>query len=242
MTYGTYSSGRIHAGDLDFRIVPRRPNGRLVVYCSSHSGAAITALMPVSAPGRQRIVYAIAKAGYTVIGSDMGGAATYGNTLVQTRLAEVVAAGQAIEGVSDDPPFALGVSMGALTALNYTRGHTVAGVVGILPLIDPQELRVNNPGGYDYRTELDAAHGVAYPAALPAGVNPNVDRAVYEDIPIGLWYAQSDDVALASTTVAFGTAVGADLHSLVGGHDETPINSIDPQDIVDWLDEIREAA
>jgi pimeloyl-ACP methyl ester carboxylesterase len=126
-----------------------------------------------------------------------------------TRIDNALTYAQA-NGANSEPPLLVGVSMGAGTVLRWAANHPTHSVAGIVPGLNFQQGRIDNPGG-TIRGLIDAAWGVTYPAALPAGANPS---DLTYTVPIHLWYAPDDVTASPSATEAFAAAKGATLTSV----------------------------
>jgi alpha-beta hydrolase superfamily lysophospholipase len=125
----------------------------------------------------------------------------------------------------------IGSSMGATAALTWAANHRAdtACVVGWIPAVDLQAIRVADTGGL--RASIDTAYGVTYPASLPAGTDPaTLD---YDGLPIQLWTASDDEVsvnaqdiatdhhdlgALDHTSAAVAAVDLADVHAFISAH------------------------
>lgn len=137
------------------------------------------------------------------------------------------------------PCVGIGSSMGAYNQLVDAAFNPseFAGVVGIIPAVDGENIRTNNTGGF--RASIDTAWGVTYPAALPAGANPAGNTGVYTGLPIQLWVASNDTTALTALASTFSTAVGAEYHNLGAlEHTTTAMQAVDGHAVLDFVNTI----
>ena len=73
---------------------------------------------------------------------------------------------------------------------------------------------------------IDAAHGVTYPTALPAGYDPAANAGSITSGVWQFWYSTDDAISANVSTLA--TAISADLHSLGAmGHTDAAIGAVD---------------
>jgi pimeloyl-ACP methyl ester carboxylesterase len=223
---------RITAGadDVVYKPTQRAPRNP-VVYCHGGNafgnqavGVGLAAVPSILTPFTQRL--------FTVVAPTIPMDAC-GNPAARTRIGEAISWSRANLGTVG-PAVLLGTSMGCTGVLNYAADNPtdVAVVVGFIPLIDLDGVRVANTTGL--RSVIDAAYGVVYPAALPAGANPAL-RTSELDIPIQLWTASDDDVSL--NAAAFASAVGAD-HRNVGalGHDNDAMAAVVVNDVLSFIE------
>lgn len=221
------SSGRFTSGQQDLYIEGRyRITRRPVVYCHGASGSGY----PTANTSVDPIIKAIAREGFTVLVPYI--ALLWSNATKDTRIADALTWGRANLACSSADPLVVGVSMGGGAALHYAANHATAGVVGIIPAIDYQAIRVADTSGL--RAGIDTAAGVTYPAALPAGFNPSTLTASLTTTPIQLWTASND--AVSANAATFATAVGADLHDVGAlGHTDAAIAAADIPTIISFL-------
>lgn len=240
MTVASHASGRYAPGEGDLVLSRRtwRLDGRpacAVLYCHGAGTSGVLAFHTDS-PG-QRALLADISEHWPTVAADLGGPFNWGNNASRSRVedARVYAQGETV-GASDGPVVLVGASMGAAVAVNYAAAHpsNVACMVLILPVVDLQDIRVNDRGGY--RSSIDSAWGVTYPAALPAGANPTGHAASVAGIPTQVWYAPDDAVCTAATVEAFATATDAELHSLGNlGHTAAAIQAIDREAVTAFI-------
>lgn len=153
---------------------------------------------------------ALAEADFPGLGGDFGGMQTWGNATSQTI--QEAAMGLFVPSL---PAILLGGSMGALTTLNTARdnGAAVAIILLLIPALDLADLHDNR--GFD--VVIDAAYGghAGYVAAEPTRSPVNFEAAIAAlDAPVHIWYSTDDAICIPAITEAYGTAVGATMHSL----------------------------
>lgn len=240
------AAGRIVVGQPDVRLKPHLKQGRNpVVY---HHGAANTAqselgLSTVLLPAVRKLTDALVARGFNVSATTAtqlwGNATAAAATTGRTALAVADARAQGAHATKK--AIYVGASMGVTNALKAAANDPTkcACVIGVIPAIGLQELRVLDWGSA--RAVIDAAAGVTYPAALPAGYSPLDRTADLSGVPIQLWvsaasntdWASGDEFSIgtAGTPIdiaGFATAVGADLHWLGNlGHTNTAIDTVD---------------
>lgn len=157
---------------------------------------------------------------------------SWGNATADTRIDAALAWLRANTTATSDPPLLVGASEGACDALTYASDHPVAGVIGIIPAIDIQAMRVADTLGL--RAAIDAAWGVTYPAALPAGANPATLTAALSSVPQQHWYASNDTVS--ANIAAYAAAVGADLRNVGAlGHTDAAIAAVAATDVLTFI-------
>jgi pimeloyl-ACP methyl ester carboxylesterase len=102
-----------------------------------------------------------------------------------------------------------GGSMGGLLALNWARANPtkVAGIELVIPLVNPEDLRANNLGGY--QADFEAAYGgnPAWQALRPTHC-PVEFAAQISHIPIYLFFSDNDPICRPATIEAFRAAHG----------------------------------
>lgn len=179
-----------------------RPPGRslgkppVVIYHHGAGGAAQSVLTSVS---EQRILRAVAAAGYLVLVSDFGGN-LWGNQTNHAHIDDLITLGQAIGG-RPGPVALLGMSMGGGASLSFAGTHRekVACVAGILPVINlmdlyglaPDSVVAAYPGGY-----FDDVQGPRHsPLVMSRRNRPGRGdemAGMFSDMPIRIWQATRD--------------------------------------------------
>lgn len=205
------------------RIQKARPP---IIYCHSSAIDGSEALGVGTLVAVRTITEALVAAGYTVGAPSL--AALWGNATAKSRITDALTWLRANTLCTDDPAILIGTSMGATSALSWAvdnRSDT-AGMIGVIPAVDVQQLRVDNPNGL--RTSIDAAYGVTYPAALPAGSNPKDMN--FTSLPIQLWTASDDPVSVNAASVATD-------HRNVGAlnHTNTAVAAVDTEDVLSFI-------
>lgn len=209
----------------------------LVVWCHGHGTLAKAPFDPVNS-GEYHLAHKLAAAGFVVVTADLGGTVSWGSAAAQAKISPLVTTARASWGASSGKFSLVGVSMGHTLAVDYAAANPtlVAKVAGILPVTDMEAIRTRNPSGF--RAEIDTAWGVVYPAALPAGANPNGHAADLVSAAIGYkaWGASDDTISTQAEQSAFATAAGGTLVDLGAlGHTEAAIDTIDAASFAAWL-------
>jgi pimeloyl-ACP methyl ester carboxylesterase len=235
---GTASAGPVN-GQLYSYQTPRLRKSvglRPVMYLHGATGTAVEMTGSSGLYAARQYAYAMTDLGYSVVSVTC--TELWNNATCQARIAAGLAWARAELGCSDDPAILIGGSMGANNALGWAADHPadVACIVGVIPLLSLQYARVANPlmPGYNARASIDAAWGVTYPAALPAGADPWDEQATLATIPIQLWYASNDTVTSDIGTFAANT--GADVHDVGAlGHTAAAMAAVDIEAMQDFI-------
>lgn len=210
----TYGVGRVHAGENDLLYVPRTPvQGRRPVILA-HGWEATGKVFGVdtaNAPKQCALAAALAAQGFLVAATDLGGTTSsdvWGNATHSARINELHSYLVTNFGCAADKAVMVGVSMGNLGAFSYQRDYAkVAGIVGIIPASDLDDMRNNNR--LNTQASIDSAWGVGPPpAALPSGANPTTYSSHYVGLPYQAYYSSADTVCIASTVTALAAAIG----------------------------------
>jgi pimeloyl-ACP methyl ester carboxylesterase len=212
--YFSLHNGRIVSSVYDSVWQPRvaRSNTPPIIYMH---GASPLAEIPrqmnntTNESGLRDLLMFLAGEGFTIVciaTPDM-----WGNATAISRYTSALAYARSTLGCSSDPAVLIGASHGGLCALRYayTTPADVACVIGIIGVVDMDDVRDNDLSGL--RAPIDAAWGVTYPAALPAGANPADNTASYVGKPIQWHYASDDAIARATPITNFASAVGASM-------------------------------
>lgn len=168
--------------------------------------------------------------------------ATWNNATARSRIQTAAAWLRTNRGCVG-PAWLIGSSMGGTNSLGYAIASPadVAGVIGVICAVDMDDIR-DNDRGTSGRANIDAAHGLTWTApgtpALPAGVNPADNTGVLTGLPIQLWSANDDTVALHSLTQTFAAAVGATLVDVGAlGHSDAAMAAVDPAVVLAFIRE-----
>lgn len=227
----SYSTGRFTSGQLDAYAIPDVSAGApIVLYghgAGGNGGEIVGANNLLAVPP---IVQELVRQGFVVIA--VTATALWGNSVSDGRLDDGLDYARDIFKASADPPAGLGASHGFPMLANYALDHTLSCLVGLIPAADLQAIRVADTLGQ--RAAIDAAHGVTYPAALPAGSNPMAEAAGLTDLVQENWYANDDAVSQNITVYnSVSGAIGHDVGAL--GHTNAAIAAADISDIVDFI-------
>jgi S-formylglutathione hydrolase FrmB len=170
--------------------------------------------------------------GFSVVAPSIG--TLWNNATGQQRIADALAYARSALGATSAKAIFLGTSMGGFSALSWAAMNPtlVKAVYAFLPVVDLQAVRVSNVLGL--RSYVDAAWGVTYPAALPAGANVYGRAADLAGIPIRIWSASNDNVS--ENVAGFVAATGA-THTNLGavGHTDAALAGIDAAAVAEFV-------
>lgn len=199
MEYWTsYGVGQYAAGEAHVMYLPygyrRDATKRVIVWCHGAGGTY--------AVGPQE--QALAAAGFPMIACDLAPAQSWGSDASLSRVTDAWTFAKANMGVKTDKMLLWGGSMGTLTALLYALAHPadVAAVGCALPIVDPDDVRVNNRGGY--QANIEAIYGAG--VTVPDNKRPSQNAGSYS-MPMRFWRSTSDIVGLPALADTFDTAV-----------------------------------
>jgi alpha-beta hydrolase superfamily lysophospholipase len=234
------------------RLLVRRKNWlpathRGAILCNGWSVRAHHALTDGPTRG---LVTECALEGMTVVSHDLtisGNADGWGNADVVTQIAALKTwlqgAGATQGGAAAGKIVLIGISMGAIAALNYalslaTPSASIAGIALLNPMIDPADMAADPDTHALLTTSLYAAFGGSsgtYAVQGPAH-NPNLKRAAIGEmgIPIRVWISTNDDTAESAIAVDFATKVRGVSLVEVGAYGHL-IDSHPMRDIAVWL-------
>ena len=183
---------------------------------------------------------AVIDGGFTCFAGDVGGTATWGNATAMSRMTTAYNYMQTMSGVSPGKIALVSGSMGALTSLNWAAANPtlVSAVVSVIPVINPNDIVVNNRGGY--AASVHAAYGGAWSQATHgATYNPRTRAAAgaFAGIPMLLFYGLTDTLCMPAETQGFAASVGAGvtLAPLATGHEEASYAATDHARAVAFL-------
>lgn len=228
------STGRATLGQNDSFLTPRVRNSNVPVAYLHGAGSDASEAVGNLTPAVRTVLYEVAASGYTITSPSMP--QTWGNPTSISRINDVISWNRTGLGSNSDPVVLIGASHGGACALRYISENPgdVACAVIIIPAVDMEEIRTTDALGL--RDDIDAAWGVTYPAALPAGVNPAQNTADYLGVPLQIWYADNDAVCSASSITTFGAATGAEMHSVGNlGHSNAAIAAVDTSQVVAFI-------
>lgn len=161
--FSTLGKGRYVANEWDVLAIPRlyRRDGTKmgVIYCHGAGELAASPLGSVNSKIAEAQLLSQIAAQYPMAMADLGtweqggtsDSNSWGNTNAQTRVGQLKTWLQSASGggAKSGKVALIGISMGATTALNYARNNPtqVVGVIGIIPVIDLDDIRTNDLGG-----------------------------------------------------------------------------------------------
>lgn len=239
----SYGNGRIVAGQDDVIFRPRNgPHGkRGVIFLHGQDTSLLVWGSPALAPGQASVGAVVASLGLAGValyaeGNGWGNDATVADIeTARTFLGTL--------GCATDKVLLVGASMGCVDSFNYIRAHPdrVAGMVGLIPGSDVDDLRDNNRAG-TCQANINTAWGLtpgstSATVPLPARANPtaNVNAAAIagSGAHIKLYYSSVDTVVLPATVTTLATKLGctATVIDSTNGHSdatvgEAPMNEI----------------
>ncbi len=220
----SYSVGTVSSGDGALlwapKFKPALPKFG-VLHAHGAGGYAQNAIDPT---GLQSSLYGgVVNDGSVLFAGDYGGPANWGASNAMVRMTAAYNYLQTQPNVKPGKVVLMGGSMGALCCLNWAAANPdkVACVVGIIPVINLNDIVVNNRGGYG--AEASAAYGTWSESTYGATYNPKTMAGLgkYNGLPILLFYGTTDTLCIPAETQAFGSLVGlnATLVPVAGGHD-----------------------
>ena len=192
----SYGRGRITTIPTEYDLIYDRAYtpGRspvTVIFCHGSGENATTTMTKPESHSQMR---AFAKNNRVLVG-DFGGQ-TWGNDVVIKRVKE------AVDYAGGDPVVLVGASMGGCNALAFTRAYPekVLGVALLIPLLD-----ITTILDMGYESQVDAAYGGNYDDAVHGPYHNPVRYATElpASLPIKMWTASNDPLALPSTADEF---------------------------------------
>ena len=231
----------VYPGEQCIDISPKYPYAAEMAGVSYVHGAGSRADYCLAPLGNQGARTNTVSSVFPGIAGDNGGMFTWGNDLAVTRLGGYLARLAARPDVNADYAL-IGDSMGGLNSLVYAAQATVKpkAIVMVIPVINPEDIRANNRGGYG--ASVNAAYAGGYnESALGATKNPHTMRAAAKlaGIPMLIFYGLTDTLCLPQWTEAFAAAdpTNRELVALPTGHDFDSYNSVDHQRVLAFLNE-----
>lgn len=191
---------------------------------------------------------ALARAGFIVALADVSQTAsqgTFGNTTVQTRIGQLrtLMLGSSSPLVATGPMVMVAGSGGVAGMLNYAGANpsNVAAMVGIVPLVDLQDLYENRlPFSGVTQAEVDTAYGGDVTASYATHDPSATGNAEALSLPLKLWYSDDDPAIPASTVTDYAARYGGvcEMESLGAvGHTDSGLTyeSLETGDVADFL-------
>lgn len=175
----------------------------------------------------------IASNGFPIIACDLGGTLTWGNDTSLQRITDKWTYMVTNYGVKPDKMILWGASMGSLTAMLYALDHpeNVEALGVALPIMDPEDVRSNNRGGY--QAAIEAVYGTG--TAVPDTKRP-ITRAASLIPQARIWVSEDDSIGQPSIADAFVSSApsGRVTRSSMGAHGHSYL-TLDWQDAIAWL-------
>lgn len=235
----------VHAGENAAIWIPKGPlsGKRPVILCHGWEQAASEFYLPSQAPAASALADSIAAAGFPVIAGDFGGTLTndpaFGNAMDSSRVEEARLYMNSL-GCKADKALFVGISMGNLTAWAHARDYAgkQTGIVSIIPASDLTAIYTNNR--LNTQAQIGSAWGVAYPAALPANADPNLNYNNLPVLPYHCYYSAADTVVLPAEVTALATKLGGSAAqvSTSAPHGDTAVAAVDKNDLITFLKSI----
>lgn len=235
MLRSSHGSGRYAASEQDVYLSqPGVAGVRGVIYCHGAGGSA-TNCRDYTNIGELHLINAIAQQ-FPVLCVDAGGAQAWGNATAVARVGDAVTYLQGTLGAKSGTVLLVGASMGALTASNYAKANPskVGCVVGIIPVVDLNDMVTNNRGGL--AANINTAYGTYSEATHGATYNPATYAASFTT-PTRLFYASDDTTAIPGAVTAFDTACAAASATSLGalGHTQAAVAATPISTVLDFL-------
>jgi predicted esterase len=236
------SKDNVQAGEADGVLRPKLPTQfgtkRGVLYVHGHEAlnpAAWQWQLPIE---RATLVSRIVAAGHVVVTADLGGNSTWGNDTVIARITAAKTYLLSL-GVSPTKIALVGQSMGAQNAFVWAAANPslVSCIVAMIPVIDVNDMQVNNRGGLG--SDISSAYlGGWSEVVYGAAHNPATIAAAggLDSIPIQMWYGTSDSLCLPALAETFaGQADLCEAHPISGGHAESTIGNVDIDEMLAFI-------
>lgn len=231
--------GVITAGENHLVMVPKNyvPNGTRpgILFAHGYGAVETVALDRGGWPTQAALIAEIASH-WPVLSCTYGGD-QFGNDIAQARMTAAKTYLQGPLGAKAGKIGIIGISMGGGLMMAWARANPtlVSCMVGLIPLSDLNDVFVNNRTGTG-TAGVNAAYGGAYDDNVQGPThNPTKFASQLAGIPTQIWYATDDTVVIPSTVVPVGTAIGAEMHTLTGGHLDGSFAGIDTQVVLDFL-------
>jgi pimeloyl-ACP methyl ester carboxylesterase len=208
---------------------------RGVIYCHGANGSATTC-RDYSNIGELHLVNAIAEV-FPVLSIDAGGATPWGNGTAVARVDDAIDYGQGTLGWESGTVLLVAASMGAVTALNYTMAHPtkVAAVVGIIPVVDVNDVVTNNRAGL--AAGVNTAYGGTYSEVTDGPTSNPANYAASMTVPTHLFYSSDDTTAIPSAVTDYAAAAANVTATSLGalGHTQAAIDAAPREQILHFL-------
>lgn len=179
------------------------------------------------------ILLALLRENWPVLAMDFGGANTWGSTDGTGKMPNALTQFAAL-GVTTTRIIGIGVSMGALTHLNYAKDNNskYASFVGIVPVVNRKHVHDADLNSYASAIEsAETAAGTTY--AATADSHDPTTQAANMNFPQLLIHGNSDSIATSSDVIAYKNACpNATELQVTGGHDSSVVS---PALVIDFI-------
>lgn len=238
MAVMTLLTGKVRSGESDLVIAQEQiiPARRGVIYVHGAEGSP-GSLAWTALPGRWPTINAVARRS-TVLISDLGGNATWGN---DTGINSITGAWnylKTLPGVANDRVSLLCQSMGANNGVPWAAANPalVDRIVLMIPVTNTLDMRDNS----SYKNDINAAYGGSYSESTHGPTHNPLTIAKagkLAGIPIQLWYGATDTLCKPEFALQFAAAVGptCELRRMNGGHAEETVGNMDSEAIASFL-------
>lgn len=207
-----------------FDFKPSHDGRRIIVWCHG-AGAGYT-------PGP--VEKYIANALGPMVLTDLGGTLTWGSDTSLSRVTDAWNWGKSkFPYARTDKMVLWGGSMGSLTALLYTLNNsaTVAACGVALPIVDPEDVRVNNRGGY--QASIEAVYGAG--ASVPAAKRPSQQTGSFPNVPVAMWGSTDDTIGQYALAQTFDSALSNVTMTSMGAQGHAYSTIADDATLLAWL-------
>ena len=219
----TWSIDKVVSGQRELIIKPKFPpeSPKMgIMFCHGAGGLADQALRPEFA----KVLQPLSDLGHPIMSHDLVSSATWGNDAGQSAMTTAKAYMHASMGAKAGKILLVGASMGGLSSFVWAKNNPtlVAGIIGIVPVSDVNDIYTNNRQGL--ATWIASAYAGGWSqATLGAARNPITfaTAGALAGIPALLFSAASDATVIPSTVLALKNAIGASAThvSMTGDHD-----------------------
>lgn len=247
-----YDLARYNAAELAVTMLPTnwKADGTVpaVIFCHGYSQDETTPYLS-QLTGQVPLLNRLADKYPVVVGSQGSTAGLWGNDTMMTFISNTRTVMQgATVGAKAGKVILVGVSMGGLGILNWAKANPtlVAGVIIIIGVIDPEDIRANDRGGL--AAALNTQYGGLYvDSTQKANKNPAymATQGAYTNIPIQIWYDTNDLIIPQSITTTFATNNGANTNIYsVGalGHTEAAVQAVNLDTMMAFVDKVAVTA
>lgn len=182
----------------------------------------------------------IVDSGHPFLSCTHGGNNTWGNDTVIARIDAALDYLMDLPGVETSKVALLATSAGTPGAMAWAAQNLslVSCIIGIIPVVDITDVHTNNRGSFT--SAINTAYGGTYSeATFGAAHNPNTMAAAgtFDDLPIQLWYGNSDTIVAPATLPVFESNAGpnCEIHQMTGGHEESIVSQVSLSSVLSFI-------